>query len=777
MHCRNLTNCLEEIRSYMEGDITGYPLLVNTQNYRDYHALLQRMEQDVTLEKVFVSALCNDHGLPLLEDACTIAFSHGCHVLVGISQAAMLRGRETFQQEIQQLAHRGTRGHTVVLLEHAASCLEPILRIDPRTKYRILLWEGTTSHLPRITIVNPKDVMDRNDILPDVKGLMAGLEQLEEATDDTALAVATGFSLKIFAQSMYPVQKEAGLYDKLRQKFPEIAAQGISEANGSEEDWRWLSGQLASSGGMANLVQKEFGAIGQLEWQLPNELNKFDERRQWLYWLFLRIYPPRGAYFQLALTESRNLKNFEQRLYMAILDIPWDSEDFDRLYRERKAILERLPINQKLIIDYCRRVGKWDAKTPLYLTDRSEAERLKLLQCLESYRYEPEEINRILEVVAPELALYLKPYTFTDFHTGISGTKDSWLKELTDYFTEYKMQKVTNQIHPGFLEQVEAYATERPYNKLLPRMAVLSQMHCREAEAYFFDALGVEYLTYIAAKCEELGLDADIRIARAELPSITSMNKDFYQYFKPEKEILKIDDLDECKHHSKKFDYQKRKEPLHLFDELSIIDEELKNIYGKLCMESGGKAVIVSDHGASRLAVIYESENAAIVMEEKGQHSGRCAPANEEPGLEHVTYENGFAVLANYDRFKGGRRADVEVHGGATLEEVVVPVILLSVRGEKPEYSFVNPVITFRPGQDARLSLFCSQAMQEPRLKVNNRFYEGSFTVDKQHADFHMEGIRRKGKYAADVYEGSVSQGIHLTFEIQKQTQEDDLGI
>ena len=83
---------------------------------------------------------------------------------------------------------------------------------------------------------------------------------------------------------MYPVQKEAGLYDKLRQKFPEIAAQGISEANGSEEDWRWLSGQLASSGGMANLVQKEFRAIGQLEWQLPNELNKFDERRQWLYW-------------------------------------------------------------------------------------------------------------------------------------------------------------------------------------------------------------------------------------------------------------------------------------------------------------------------------------------------------------------------------------------------------------------------------------------------------------------------------------------------------------
>ena len=206
-------------------------------------------------------------------------------------------------------------------------------------------------------------------------------------------------------------------------------------------------------------------------------------------------------------------------------------------------------------------------------------------------------------------------------------------------------------------------------------------------------------------------------------------------------------------------------------------ERELKSIYGKLSAERSAKAVIVSDHGASRLAVIHESENPAIVMEEKGMHSGRCAPAKEDPGLEHATYENGFAVLANYDRFKGGRKADVEVHGGASLEEVLVPVILLSLRQGNPEYSFVERVITFHPGQDARLVLFCNQPMKEPRLKVNDRFYEGTFTVDNLHAQFLLEGIRRKGKYTADVYEGSAPQGISLSFEIQKQTQEDDLGI
>jgi hypothetical protein len=40
-----------------------------------------------------------------------------------------------------------------------------------------------------------------------------------------------------------------------------------------------------------------------------------------------------------------------------------------------------------------------------------------------------------------------------------------------------------------------------------------------------------------------------------------------------------------------------------------------------------------------------------------------------------ATEENGYWVMASYDRFAGGRLSSVEVHGGATLEEILVPVI------------------------------------------------------------------------------------------------------
>ena len=70
---------------------------------------------------------------------------------------------------------------------------------------------------------------------------------------------------------------------------------------------------------------------------------------------------------------------------------------------------------------------------------------------------------------------------------------------------------------------------------------------------------------------------------------------------------------------------------------------------------------MIADHGASRLAVINESET-SVEVAEKGMHSGRCCPKadiSEKP--DSATEENGFWCLANYDRFKGGRKANVEV--------------------------------------------------------------------------------------------------------------------
>ncbi len=88
--------------------------------------------------------------------------------------------------------------------------------------------------------------------------------------------------------------------------------------------------------------------------------------------------------------------------------------------------------------------------------------------------------------------------------------------------------------------------------------------------------------------------------------------------------------------------------------------------------------VITSDHGASRLAVIHKQEE-PYNTDTQGLHSGRCCKEPSNVNISYAISENGYLVLADYGRFRGSRKANVEVHGGASLEEVLVPVITLTL--------------------------------------------------------------------------------------------------
>lgn len=70
---------------------------------------------------------------------------------------------------------------------------------------------------------------------------------------------------------------------------------------------------------------------------------------------------------------------------------------------------------------------------------------------------------------------------------------------------------------------------------------------------------------------------------------------------------------------------------------------------------------MISDHGVSRLAVINNQE-LSYKMAESGKHSGRCCPKSEtDTQPECATESDNYWVLANYGRFKGSRKGDVEV--------------------------------------------------------------------------------------------------------------------
>lgn len=778
MRCNNTGECFEQISAYFAGKKTGYFLLVNTENYDVYQEILQRLEADSCKKCVYISENCLPNGLPDVDAAISIASGSGNYALIGLSQAQMLRSDDALAVKLDEVLSYSISGYGIVLLDHCEQALQKFMNRDVRMNRRVVLVDGEFSPLPQIKLAKTEEECIGFKPLSNIPRLLKYLERLTDMQRQNHPEITTlsSFPADMFRNAVYSVTASEGIYNALTTKYSDIAG-ATEKAYGTDAQWSRLASKMAGMSSFSALVCNEFGATANLSSHLSDVWESGDKKMQWLLWLSLKFFgEANNHYLTLVLGNCDNVDSFETHAYLDFADVDISHPEFERYYTERKRLLEQLPENLPLIKKYCDKLGRYQKNEVFYLTDSSTQEKYDFVRCLGLYDFTPEEIARATRSMSKPLHLYMQDFVFDAVNTKLPESDSSFRDDLTTYFRDYKLQKLTNRIFPEFMEKVNTYAqSPRPYNKLQPRSSIISHIDKKKVQCFFFDALGVEYLAFILAKCEEYGLVSEVAIGHCELPSITVKNKEFLQHFS-EGDWRKIEDLDEIKHHSQIYDYRKCEYPLHLFEELDVIDEQLRMIQSMLVQGTLEKALIVADHGASRLAVRYGHElDSNIELDESGEHSGRCCPSDEDPNLPFAAYEDGFAVLANYERFKGGRRANVEVHGGASLEEVVVPIITLAKRPDNIELCFVNPVIALKPRVTPELVLYSNIPLSKPRLLIEGDFYDGEFVADKKHARFEIPKIKRKGNYSANVYDGEKNMSVKLEFKAQKQTREVDL--
>jgi len=473
----------------------------------------------------------------------------------------------------------------------------------------------------------------------------------------------------------------------------------------------------------------------------------------WRTFLKLKLESSNDIYLKYVIDTSADFETYSKRLLTALLDFAPNDKDFHTMYKARKALLKDVKNND--VAEYIAETLVKEDERAYYLTDNTTAERQAVIESLDG----AEIAHDMLERVYPSLREYLNDYTFG----GSNG------ELLTDYFAEYKRQKLTNRISPKFHDKVAALAVDgsRPYNSLKTRGEVLDSLNKEKTALCWVDALGAEYIGYIQSRANSLGLKITVHTVRTNLPTLTSFNNDFYNAWSGA--ITKIEKLDNVKHKGEKdFNYETTKTPIHLATELQIIDEALEWTISKLSGKAADKVIIVSDHGASRLAVINERE-CKWEMASKGQHSGRCCPCDEaDVKSEYATRENDFWVLANYDRFKGGRKASVEVHGGATLEEVVVPIIEIELFDKRITITNTTPAITTSFKKNAEITLFCTSSLKNVSVRVCGRQYAAEAIGNKKYKAV-LADIKKTGKYAADVFEAENLIG-QVEFEIQRES-------
>ena len=774
MHCNSIESCLSHIGEFSNSSSMGYPIVVDVENYADYASLRTSLCADASKACIRVSDHTHGNGFPDILGVLEAADKADNSVVWGISQSSMLKGEEALVSDLRRIIDRSVRGHVFVVLTHCSGLLDKYFARDPRRDRRIVVVDGKRCDLPTIRFVRKGDDCDGAHV-DGMKGLLKKLEDMsgESMARNPVISVVMPYDAELFGRSKYAIQDHGDVFVVLVDKYVEIK-RVADKSWASCEQWEWLRGQSKSHADFSSLVAQRWGSTRDLCQQIDDVFHNQSSNERWLLWLAMRVFGEgSGTYLGFSLDQTTSCEAWIRRVYHALADVARSDDRFESFFAQRLELLKLLPANSTEMQFYCQSVAERYGKDAVYyLSDSTDHERRQWMKTIDENDWTDAEIEKAIAHASRELSYYIEPFVFDSYNSHLKNDNISLADDLTYYFNRYKYLKIRNCIDDDFIEYVDKYAIERPYNKLRCRSAVTRTIDKEGVQAYFIDALGAEHLGYIQAKCREYGMISDIQIVRCELPSITSINKEFKERF----ETRDVKELDDLKHHSTIYLYERCQLPIHLFEELKVIDKELRNIRDLLRSHGAQKAVIFSDHGASRLAVIYKHENEKIELEEKGKHSGRCCRCEQNPNLDQAAYENGWAVLANYERFKGGNKAQVEVHGGASLEEVVVPIVTLTLRPEKVEYRLADQIVKYSQGK-VTLALCCNMPMNAPRIQIEGVFYEGVLDSDRRTARFDVDQHTKAQAYRATVWDGNTNTGQVFDFVVERKTKQRDLGL
>jgi hypothetical protein len=718
---------IEEVKKYLCSSVElPYFLIVGD---RDYKGVKNKLSE-LGLTFVKLSDYSVDDKLPDIDDlfeclkTANVNASGKKLVVIGLGEYLALRGDKEAASILSRFKDLTIGSARVILLLRGVATqingMQADLRFDSR---RFCILNEANSDLS-FTVVAPS--VD----LPALPGIKALLTELENGLCGNVV-VNTAICLD---NAMFTVHKITNAYEGIKFTSPSF---NLPRSCGNDTQWAELLMELMQNGGSLEAVFEKNGLGSTLEADFHVRVTGF-EYKNWLYFIVLKSKSETlaNSYLRYVLDNTNRFEDFKTNLLNAIIEVSHTDKRFRTFYAKRKILVEKFPESD--IADFVVNNRKNTAESIYKLTDGTKTEREEIIAWTSQNGVIPE-----ITYIYPALTAYLKKYVF---NCGDLSTL------LTEYFDAYKRQKVSNKLEDDFIEEVEKLAKSRDYNRLPTRNEIIDGLNKDDTYLYWLDALGVEYLAFIVELVRMHGLSVSIDIARAELPTITSINRDFYDSWQGDRKE-KGDELDDTKHKDAGgYNFEDNVLPIHLAKELDIISGVIDKAATELALRHYKRFLIVSDHGASRLAVLQRKEE-QYETDTKGEHSGRCCKLFEPYDLPFAAEENGYLVLADYGRFKGSRAANVEVHGGASLEEVVVPIIELTLKDSNITVKMVEESVTvdFRTGTE--ITLFFNYSLKNVSVVLCGKRYSTS-QLDSYHYKVVLPDIKRAGTYPADVYAG-----------------------
>ncbi|MDR3185740.1 MAG: BREX-4 system phosphatase PglZ [Christensenellaceae bacterium] len=735
----------KEACDYFNGHTKAFPIIVNVQTKTDYCTILNALNSTATFLRV--SNYFQSDSLPDIDRMQDDILSAGDNtVVLGFFQFLCFNGGFLqISSAISKICDLSK--HVLILTYGLLDIIQRKANMDPRIAERaqIFLIEGDPDIIPKITLtsfdfasLNFYETLEKYFLFVEYNGAENGVVK------------SSTLRSQAFNNRVWSVQEKNSAFELLKDIDTGFAV--FDEGLGSNTQWEQLLKDIKGK-----TFRELLSTLGNELLSAIKKFKAFDSTQKWYIFLWLKS-EKNLEYLSLVAKKVSLPKSIISEIYNAILDVKVTDKSFKGYYNQRKALIATLD-NEKTLKEFLSLNNALGRDKIYYLTDNSQTERKEIITCITQHTYSADEIKKISKEVYPILAEYLSDFDFKN-------------EDLNKYFDEYRIQKVKNVLTEDFRQKVNKYAETRPFYKWLKsRSIIISQIDFKDALVYWVDALGAEFCSLIMHRCKHYDLSAKIQIAWAELPTLTEFNSGFYDCHRGDKSIK---DLDKLKHMGEEdHDYSKTKLPLYIESELSIIDEIIKTAQAALLKAK--KVIILSDHGASRLIRIADNILTIEVDTREGEknekHGGRCCIWNPDVAEKYKTVtdynNNGFCVIANYDRFKGGKYTGVELHGGATIEEVVVPIIEITEKVEAYSHILTTKVLKLRGRQADQLSITLSREVEAPKIKIEG---QANFIlpISKNASTYSFEtNIVKAGKYECGFFDDNEEIVPNIKFEVQ----------
>jgi len=536
--------------------------------------------------------------------------------------------------------------------------LVEILTVDPEEAERIvgrtevvLVGDDLASFIPeacdtfqkylQYTEEHPNDSSARRIVVASEGRELAGL----------SAEVQQVVCLRDFARVFYDVE-DAGLSEDALRWMCERGKDGAGKPLSA-----MLKALFFPEGGVAKLVLRVFDGQKSVE-------------REAVLWL-VKHAASKGSYLECVVRqEGVHVGNFRSA-YVTGASV-WLDESVVYADERRDAIREadvsRSDADIRQFIALC--AGESTSRVAPWLNCRTDAERAELLR-----RCSVEGIvSNVVKEVYPEAATYLN----ADLVFGDVA--------LEEYFMEYRELKMAGRVTPEFYEKAQRVV---PPSSVQSRDAMVQRYASDNGCALLVvDAMGVEWLPMLVAlaRARNLGVDS-IAAGEAHLPTSTRFNNIYWP--DAARRLPDIKRFDNIAHNGAEA-HEKQRAEENLAAGLDVIGNEILPRVAEW-LARFERVLVTADHGSSRLAALaWQAEPRlarTLPCEEGGEvadwrYRERAAQGGCPPELEE-TLDGRHWVIRGYDRFpKRGGGQGFELHGGATLEERLVPVVIFSRTGQ-----------------------------------------------------------------------------------------------